>query len=482
MLPKGTFLKYSVNVLDTLAVRDIQPSSNPRERKKGLVISVSEYDNHNLHRLDFCKNDGDEIHKILKSQGYDIPDNRKLIGRVEWDDMHDAIIDFFQDPNTKSKDTLVMYFSGHGIPDGRGSHYLASSDIEPSVPARRGVKFDDLYHFMDASISKKLVLMLDCCYSGAASLAGSSLGMSDIDSIAKSGSTAISNTLGKGFEEGRGRYILASSLSDQRSYGMEDQPYSLFTYHLLNGLRGDDESIDENGNVTPYLLGNYIYKKITDLPPEKRQYQVPIIKTEMSGDLVLARYPRRPIPQSPIPMDDSEQRIYILIEEGNNHFQRGNYDNAISCYEKARESSPYAIIPFYGDALLRKGNEFYFKGMLSEAMKYYDKALILNPNHVDSWYRKGNVLMKNGNYDEAIKCYTNTINVNPNFIEAWINKGACLHNLGKYGDAIFCYDRALSINERAIDVWKNKSITFSKMGNKGEAKRCLAKAQEFSIL
>ena len=60
-------------------------------RRKALVIGVSDYAN-NLQSLDFCEKDGEEIYRVLKSIGYEIPDNHKLVGHVKYETMRDSNI------------------------------------------------------------------------------------------------------------------------------------------------------------------------------------------------------------------------------------------------------------------------------------------------------------------------------------------------------------------------------------------------------
>jgi hypothetical protein len=61
--------------------------------KKAIVIGISDYDL--LQPLDFCKADGVKMHELLRSIGYEIQENHKLIGRVKREEMREAIIDFF---------------------------------------------------------------------------------------------------------------------------------------------------------------------------------------------------------------------------------------------------------------------------------------------------------------------------------------------------------------------------------------------------
>src|SRR5690349_19873314 len=101
--------------------------------KKAIIISVSDYDI--LQPLEFCKNDGNEMYDLLKSLNYEIAVDHKLVGRVKWIQMRSALVDFFRNPSVKPGDTLLFYYSGHGILD-NGDHYLAPSETDPFVPDR----------------------------------------------------------------------------------------------------------------------------------------------------------------------------------------------------------------------------------------------------------------------------------------------------------------------------------------------------------
>ena len=135
------------------------------QRRKAIIISVTDYSN-NLQPLEFCRKDGEEMYELLKSLGYQISDSHKLIGQVNYQMIREAIIDFFTDTNTKAEDTLLFYYSGHGIPDVDGDVYLASSEINPDLPFRRGFSFNELVRMIQRSISIRILSILDCCYSG----------------------------------------------------------------------------------------------------------------------------------------------------------------------------------------------------------------------------------------------------------------------------------------------------------------------------
>jgi hypothetical protein len=127
---------------------------------------VSDYDN--LEPLDFCKNDGVEICSLLVNLGYEIPEERKLVGRVQFLNMYDQVVNFFS--RAKPQELILFYFSGHGVLAEDITHFLASSEVDENMPALRGLNFDLLKSFISTSRARRKIIVLDCCYSGGLSL------------------------------------------------------------------------------------------------------------------------------------------------------------------------------------------------------------------------------------------------------------------------------------------------------------------------
>jgi hypothetical protein len=266
-------------------------TSRPSEdgEKKALIIGISEYDDNEIQSLGFCRNDGEKIYEILKSISYKIPENYKLVGRVQFETMRDTIYDFFDNANTKADDTLIFYYSGHGVPDTDGDVYLATSEIDPDSPYRRGFSFNELTRMMNNSPSTKIVTILDCCYSGAAKIS-KGIGKGGDDAAAKLGTAAINDKSTK-LQKNKGMCILAASQAAQEAYALKEGENSIFTYYLLEGLRGNEKSVDTFGNVTADSLGKYVHRAILNLPQDKRPKQTPIRKVEEGDEIILAHYP-----------------------------------------------------------------------------------------------------------------------------------------------------------------------------------------------
>ena len=212
--------------------------------------------------------------ELLSSYGYQINNNHNLVGHVTWERLRDGIINFFTDPSIKPSDTLLFYYSGHGVPDEYGDVYFATSEIDQNHPYKRGFSFDELTKMFQRTVSSRVVVILDCCYSGSATLS-----KGHEEDKARLGTAAIDS-------HGKGRCILSASQELQEAYELEEKGHSLFTNYLLEGLQGKDQEVfDRHGNITIMTLSNYTYDKIMSLTKGPRQK--PLVKMETSGDIIL---------------------------------------------------------------------------------------------------------------------------------------------------------------------------------------------------
>ncbi len=295
-----------------------------------MIIAVSDYTH--LQKLDFCKNDGRELYSILRSLEYEIHEDDNLIGEVNGDKIRDKIFDFFHDDANRPDDTLLFYYSGHGVPDKNDDTYLASSDIDPDQPFRKGFSFEQLTRTLQGSVSTRIIAILDCCYSGAARLT-----MGQEDDVAILASKTIENK-SRRLEQGQGKYILAASQSSQEAYALAEGNHSIFSYYLFEGLKGTIESVDKEGNVTPQSLGKYIFKAMMSLPIEKRPKQKPVTKAEESGDVILAYYPE-------LKSFKREEFLASLLQL----LQNGKVEE----FNKMREQNPSIYLDFSGQDLHR---------------------------------------------------------------------------------------------------------------------------------
>lgn len=269
------------------------------------------------------------MYGLLTKIGFEIPDESKLIGRVEYSKMHDTIIEFFTDPSTQAEDVLLFYFSGHGVPDTNFNIYLASSETNENIPSYRGFLFDELTNLITQSASTRIVTILDCCHSGELKLSKGTE-----QSVVKEAASAIDKK-SRVLEQNEGKYLLSASLGSQNAYELQEKGCSIFTHYLMKGLNGDEGALNDRGDVSASSLGNYVYREIVNLPAEKRQNQKPLIKVEGGGDLVLASYPTL---ESLLQHGNYKKEVSEIIDIMN----KGRYGEALT---NITTSKYYNIVP-----------------------------------------------------------------------------------------------------------------------------------------
>jgi Tfp pilus assembly protein PilF len=82
---------------------------------------------------------------------------------------------------------------------------------------------------------------------------------------------------------------------------------------------------------------------------------------------------------------------------GTKYLQQGEYDQAISGYNKALE-----LNPGYAEAYLNRGIAYRNKGQHDQAVSDYGKVLQIDPKDARAYCNRGNALTEKGQYDNAI--------------------------------------------------------------------------------
>jgi tetratricopeptide (TPR) repeat protein len=451
--------------------------------KRALIISISKYDDPGIQDLEFCEKDGELMYDALTKTGFEIPQENVLIGHVDSFLFNKTIREFFRGDHVKPDDTLLFYYSGHGVPKGKDEYYIVTSDTDVSKPDVDGFPFSFMTSLAENSSSTKKISILDCCYSGGAKMSKGNKG-----SQALVGKNIMDNQF---IEEGQGSYLLASSLSSQQSFNSKKGDSSVFTHYLVQGLSGKDrDAVDKYGYVTPEKLGNYVWKKMKNFDQDQR----PIRKVEGSGEIYLAYYKELGSETSqgnlgPQQIDDyvkraiekqlQEERESIsqtyqsiqkpekpsidifknssinlkdaegLVNRGYELDKLGKFQEAIQMYDKALEINPLDM-----QALYNKGNSLYLLGRFPEALILYDKALEIDPLDGDTLNNKGNAqkqindLRRNkgkfGKEKKLIKLYDKALGIDPTNVNALIKKGEIMYGKKKYLESISLFNKVLS--------------------------------------
>jgi tetratricopeptide (TPR) repeat protein len=106
------------------------------------------------------------------------------------------------------------------------------------------------------------------------------------------------------------------------------------------------------------------------------------------------------------------------------------YEN-VKLFDKSIEQYDFILnnYPLYDKMYLvhsNKGASLYELKKFEEALREYEKAFALKPDHINSFNLKGATLICLERFDEAIVALDQVINIAPNFHKAWFNR-ACAY-------------------------------------------------------
>jgi hypothetical protein len=254
--------------------------------REALLVAIADYHDPKLRRLRAPATDAAQLSEVLGDPdigAFDVqilldPDERTLRRRLAT---------FFR-AERRSDDVLLVHFSCHGVKDERGELYLAATDTDNDLLAATAVSATWLNDQIGRCRSKRIVVLLDCCFSGAF----------PFGTVARAG-TAVNATA---LFDGSGRAVISSSNAMEYAYEGdaltgEGNP-SVFTDAVVHALRTGEADRDGDHWISLAELYDYVFERVREATPD----QTPKIMTTLEGPLHIARSNYEP-PVAPATLD-----------------------------------------------------------------------------------------------------------------------------------------------------------------------------------
>ncbi|MEM7373971.1 MAG: tetratricopeptide repeat protein [Bacteroidota bacterium] len=123
--------------------------------------------------------------------------------------------------------------------------------------------------------------------------------------------------------------------------------------------------------------------------------------------------------------DQENDFIYSAVEdmifwtEGMGQAERGEYETAISTFQKIRktEEADYYLVD------MQLARCYLHLKNFEQARVHLDHLLFLEPTHTDSWYERGNIHLRLGNYTQARKDLDRAIELQEDYADAYYSRG-----------------------------------------------------------
>ena len=246
------------------------------DRRRALIIANFDYQDPAFRRLTAPAQDAKELERVLKDPAIGGFEVKTLVNQTAADVNRD-VEDFFIFSDPKPDDLLLLYFSGHGITDEEGRLYFATVDTQlvgQKVRGSSALRADFVNDLMSKSRSRRQVLVLDCCHSGAFA-----------ERMRLKGGTL------PGLEthfQGKGHIVLTASTGMQFSLegtGESSAQPSVYTRLLVKGLETGEADRGGDGLVDLDELHDYLVDQVRAEAPQ----QTPTKSGYLEGQLYVAR-------------------------------------------------------------------------------------------------------------------------------------------------------------------------------------------------
>lgn len=237
---------------------------------KGLFVGIDRYQSPSIPWLSCAKRDALAFHAIFADTFGGTP-----LFLTEQDATRDAVKAAFTDLTACSEDdVVVIFFSGHGS----DTHELVTFDTEINDLAGTAIPLSTLAEWFSQIPAKRLICILDCCFSGG-------VGSKVLRTGMKSKDFRSTDDFLKQLS-GNSRIILTACSSTEEAWENEKLGHGYLSYFLLEGLQGAEEVVDA-GKIDLYRLLDFVTKRVKDAAARKGRVQTPTLVGQIEGEFTL---------------------------------------------------------------------------------------------------------------------------------------------------------------------------------------------------
>jgi uncharacterized caspase-like protein len=242
-------------------------------KRRALIVATDEYNDPKLKRLRAPARDAKELGRVLREPS--IGDFQVTVVMNEPEHkIRRAIAALFKD--CSRADVVLLHLACHGVKDEDGNLYFATVDTEEGNLDPTAVSAEWVNRQMTRSRSQRVLLLLDCCFSGAFAHGFIARGDRGIDI--------------KERFEGRGRVVLTAS--NAMEYAWEGNQLSgggtpsVFTGALVDGLETGAADRDGDGRISVDELYDYVHDRVREVTPNQTPGKWAF---DVQGELYVAR-------------------------------------------------------------------------------------------------------------------------------------------------------------------------------------------------
>jgi hypothetical protein len=305
-----------------------------KETRSAIIVAPS-YRDSGLATLRFTFADAVELKGELERQGYTV----RVIPSTEA--TAEAIRQSLTNQKTflegATQATLLFAFMGHGFQDSHGQNYLMTYGADLNNIDKEALSLDEVQSLLNASGARRKVVFIDACRNVA--------GTRDAEKP---------RTMAD-FKAAEGMAILLATKPGAYSYEDPELSHGVFTYFLLEGLRG--KAAGKDGFVSFHDLSDFVERSVSTYSMKKDQNQKPLATLkDVGGDFLIATAaPPKPDDVKPVPgaSEISSDAVLMRPVGMNRSFFVMSSQDSLSLIDSST-GQPFAILTEHAEQLKDK--------------------------------------------------------------------------------------------------------------------------------
>jgi helicase len=235
---------------------------------RGLFIGIDRYASPLINELNCARRDAIALEALfvdtLGGEVALLTDAEATRARIEEE--------FSALANSNAAETVVIAFSGHGS----DTHELVTYDTDLNDLSRTAIPLDLLQEWFSRIPATRLILFLDCCFSGG-------MGAKVLHVEAKPRDPRSTDARLRELA-GSGRIIFTASGASEPAYEHQTFGHGFLTYFLLEALRGAEEIVTA-GTISLYRLLDHVTQRVKAAAQQIGRPQNPTLRGSIDGDL-----------------------------------------------------------------------------------------------------------------------------------------------------------------------------------------------------
>ena len=225
-----------------------------------LIVGIGDYQDSRIPKLAFTSADARAFYQVLVDPlraGFEKENVRLLLDAEATEKQIKKSVTQWLYNHVTADSTVMIFFAGHGgaeqdkcDPDAeKQAYYFLPWDADPEDLANTCISQQDFERLLRTLRAQRMVVFLDACHSTG---------------VATPGARDLAVTVAPHYDrlaEGEGRVVIAASKPEQRSWEDAKLQHGIFTFHLLEALRGKADA-NNDGYVSIQEVASYLQREV----------------------------------------------------------------------------------------------------------------------------------------------------------------------------------------------------------------------------